>query len=53
MNGLPAGRYVAVAQPTLIEGLVNEPDDLEQLEAVGTRLTVTDGQQSSLILRLD
>jgi len=51
--GLPAGRYYAAALPAVVEGKINEPASLEQIESRATKFTLGDSEHRSLTLRFE
>lgn len=49
--GLPAGRYLAAAVDYLPPGDEHDPDLLNRLEAIATRLTLVDGETATVSLK--
>jgi hypothetical protein len=52
VRGLPAARYLAVALEFLEPGEETNPETLEQLERLGTPLTLDDGGTAIVSLKV-
>jgi hypothetical protein len=50
--GLPAGRYLAVAVPSIEDGAWNVVDMLTRLRPLATSVTLADGDRKPLELKL-
>jgi hypothetical protein len=52
ISGLPPGKYVAAVVDALEPGAEFDPDVLERLEPLSSRLTVGEGETKSVALKL-
>jgi hypothetical protein len=52
ISGMPPGRYLAVAIDSLVNGEERDPDLLDRLQAVATRVTLADGESQSISLKV-